>query len=292
MKIFVTGGSGHIGSAVVPLLQAAGHDVLGLARSDASAAALEGRGVDVLRADLADLDALRGAAAGSDGVVHLAFVHDFTDFDGAAATDRAAVEAMSSALVGTGRPFVCASGTPVIPGRVATEEDLPAVGGSLGARAETGRALLALADQGVRSSLVGLPRTVHDDHGNGGFAAGLAAMARRSGVSGYVGDGSARWPAVHVDDAAAAFVVALERAPGGSVLHAVGEEGVTLLDTATAIGRALDVPVRPVEPEQLGFLGSLAGIDQPASAALTRGRYGWEPGGRGLLESLAGLARA
>ncbi|QZN85192.1 SDR family oxidoreductase [Cellulomonas sp. C5510] len=292
MKIFVTGASGHIGSAVVPLLQAAGHEVLGLARSDASAAVLEARGVDVLRAGLADLDALRGAAAGSDGVVHLAFVHDFADFDGAVVTDRAAVEAMSSVLVGTGRPFVSAAGTPVVPGRVATEGDLPAVGGALGARAETGRALLALADQGVRSSLVGLPRTVHDDHGNGGFAAGLAAIARQAGVSGYVGDGSARWPAVHVDDAAAVFVLALEQAPGGSVLHAVGEEGVTLLDTATAIGRALDVPVESVEPERLGFLGALAGIDQPASAALTRERYGWEPTGLGLLASLAGLARA
>jgi nucleoside-diphosphate-sugar epimerase len=288
MKVFVTGASGLIGSAVVPELIAAGHQVLGLARSDASARTVEAAGAEVLRGDLDDLDALRTGATTSDGVVHLAFVHDFSDFAGAVRTDRAVIDAVGTALVGSGKPFVIASGTPVVPGRAATEDDDPQLPPPLGGRMDNARSLLALAEHGVRSSVVRLPRTVHADGGRGGFAGVLVQLARQSGVSGYVGDGAARWPAVHVDDAARLFGTALERADAGSVLHAVRDEGVSLLDTATAIGRSLDLPVQAVPAEALGFLGQLATVDQPASSVLTRQRFGWEPTGSGLLENFGG----
>ena len=288
MKVFVTGASGLIGSVVVPELIAAGHQVLGLARSDRSAAAVEAAGAEVLRGDLADLDALRAGATASDGVVHLAFVHDFSDFEGAVRTDRAVIDAVGAALVGSGKPFVIASGTPVVPGQVATEDDDPAFPPTVAGRMENARRLLALAGQGVRSVVVRLPRTVHADGGRGGFAGALVQIARQTGVSGYVGDGAARWPAVHVDDAARLFRIALDEVPAGGVLHAVRDEGVSLLDTATAIGRSLDVPVTSVDAEALGFLGQLAVVDQPASSALTRARYGWEPTGPSLLENFGG----
>nr|WP_245885249.1 SDR family oxidoreductase [Kineococcus rhizosphaerae] len=285
VQVFVTGASGLIGSAFVPELLAAGHQVLALARSDASAAVLAERGVEVLRGDLGDLDVLRAGARAADAVVHLAFQHDFTDFAGAVAVDRAAIDTLGAALAGTGRPFTIASGTPAVPGRAATEEDFPQVPPPLGGRMDNALATLALADRGVRSSIVRLPRTVHADGGRGGFAGLLVRTARRTGVSGYVADGSARWPAAHVGDVARLFLLALD-VPAGTTLHAVGDEGVSVLDTATAIGRGLDVPVQPVEAEALGFLGQLATLDQPASSALTRERFGWEPEGPSLLENL------
>lgn len=292
MKVFVTGASGFIGSFVVPDLIAAGHQVLGLARSDASAAAVEAAGAEVLRGDLDDLDGLRAGATESDAVVHLAFVHDFTDFAQAVHSDRQAIDAIGSVLVDSGKPFSIASGTPVLAGGVATEEDDPELPGPLGGRTHNARAVLALADRGVRSSVVRLPRTVHGEGGRGGFAGILVQLARGSGVSGYVGDGSSRWPAVHVHDTARLFRIALEQAAAGSVVHAVAEEGISVLDTATAIGRGLNVPVQAVAAEELGFLGQLATIDQPASSALTRERFGWTPTGPGLLEDLAGIAPA
>src|SRR5215470_10527249 len=198
MRVFVTGASGWIGSAVVPELIDAGHQVLGLARSDSSAAAIAAARAEVLRGDLDDLDALRAGAAGSDGVIHLAFIHDFTDFEASVGADRRAIEAMGAALEGSGKPLVIASGTPAMPGRVATERDEPAPGSPVAGRAENARAALGMAARGVRSSIVGLPRTVHGDGDRHGFIARLVGVARDHGVSGYVGDGSSRWPAVHV----------------------------------------------------------------------------------------------
>jgi nucleoside-diphosphate-sugar epimerase len=280
MRVFVTGASGWIGSAVVPELLGAGHQVLGLARSDDSAAAIAAAGGEVLRGDLDDLDTLRAGAAGSDGVIHLAFIHDFTDIEASVTADRRAIETMGGALEGSGKPLVIASGTPSVPGRVATERDEPAPGSPVAGRAANARAALGMAARGVRSSVVGLPRTVHGDGDRHGF------IARDTGVSGYVGDGSNRWPAVHVLDAAHLFRLAVEQAPAGSRLHAVGDEGVPILDIAEVISRHLNVPTASVPAGGLGFLGHVLSVDQPASATLTRELLGWRPVEPGLIEDM------
>ncbi|MEU3829021.1 NAD-dependent epimerase/dehydratase family protein [Streptomyces sp. SID486] len=294
MRIFVTGASGWIGSALVPDLIEAGHHVLGLARSDASADALAGAGAEVVRGTIDDLDVLRDAAAASDGVVHLAFKHEEAfggDFQGAGEADRRAVDAIGDALAGTGRPFVLASGLAgLTPGRVATERDRPATGGSpVAIRAVTAEAVLALASRGVRSSVVRLSPTCHGD-GDNGFMAALVAIAREKGVSGYVGDGANRWPAVHRLDAARLFRLAAEKAPAGSVLHGVAEEGVTIRDVAEVIGRHLGVPVASVAAEaaagHFGWLGGFIALDVAASSTLTRELLGWAPAGPGLLADL------
>jgi nucleoside-diphosphate-sugar epimerase len=286
MRVFVTGASGGIGSAVVPELIAAGHSVLGLARSDASAEAVVAAGADVLRGDLEDLDTLRAGAADVDGVVHLAFTHDFTDFESAIAAEGRAVAAFGAALEGSGKPLVIASGTPAAPGRVATEQDPMLVDGPAGGRGRNAQAVLDLADCGVRSAVVRLPRSVHIQGGQSGFASVLIGAARRIGVSGYVGDGTQRWPAVHRLDAARLFRLALEQAPAGSVLHAVADEGDAMRDIAAVIGRHLNVPTEPVPAETFGFLGAIFAIDQPASSALTRDRFGWQPTHPSLLTDL------
>jgi nucleoside-diphosphate-sugar epimerase len=286
MRVFVTGASGWIGSAVVPELLGAGHRVLGLARSDDSAAAIAAAGAEVLRGDLDDLDTLRAGAAGSDGVIHLAFIHDFSDFEASVTADRRAIETMGGALEGSGKPLVIASGTPALPGHVATERDESAPGSPVAGRMENGRAALGMAARGVRSSVVGLPRTVHGDGDRHGFIARLVGIARDTGVSGYVGDGSNRWPAVHVLDAAHLFRLAVERAPAGSRLHAVGDEGVPIRDIADVIGRHLNVPTASVPAGDLGFLGQVLSIDQPASATLTRELLGWRPVQPGLIEDM------
>ncbi|MET8284005.1 SDR family oxidoreductase [Streptomyces sp. NPDC051643] len=294
MRIFVTGASGWLGSAVVPELTGAGHQVVGLARSEASADALTAAGAEVVRGTIDDLDVLRDAAAGSDGVIHLAFKHDVAfagGFQGAAEADRRAVDALGDALAGTDRPFVLASGVVgLAPGRPATERDMPAVDGSpLSIRMATAQAVLALASRGVRSSVVRLSPTCHGD-GDNGFMATLVTIARAKGVSGYLGDGANRWPAVHRLDAARLFRLAVEKAPAGSVLHGVAEEGVAIRDVAEVIGRHLDVPVTAVAPEDaaghFAWLGAFLGHDSPASNTLTRELVGWEPIHPGLLEDL------
>ncbi len=300
MRVFVTGASGWIGSAVVPELIGAGHQVVGLARSEASAAALTAAGAEVQRGGLDDLDVLGSAAAASDGVIHLAFKHDlaFTgDFAGAAEADRRAIQTLGDALVGSERPFLIASGTlGLAPGRVATERDMPDLDpattrltGGPALRAANAQMTLALASRGVRSSVVRLPPTNHGD-GDNGFMATLVSIARDRGVSGYIGDGSNRWPAVHRLDSAHLFRLAVEDAPAGSALHAVADEGVPIRDIAAVIGRHLDIPVASIPPDDAGehftWLAGFLGLDSPASSALTRKLLGWRPVQPGLIADL------
>jgi nucleoside-diphosphate-sugar epimerase len=287
MRVFVTGASGWIGSAVVPELLGAGHTVVGLARSDASAAALEAAGAEALRGSLEDLDSLRKGAETADGVVHLAFIHDFSDYERSVGTDLRAVQTLGEALEGSGRPFVNTSGLAGFAlGRPATERDLVGVGAP---RAASERTALGFAERGVRSSVVRLAPSVHGE-GDSGFIAVLAGIAREKGVSGYVGDGGNRWPAVHRSDAARLFRLALEQAPAGSVLHGAGDEGIPIRQIAEVIGRKLDVPVLPVAPEDavqhFGWLGRFLSADIPASSALTQQLLGWRPVGPGLLDDL------
>jgi nucleoside-diphosphate-sugar epimerase len=286
MRIFVTGASGWIGSAVVPELISAGHQVVGLARSAESAAAVAAAGAEVLRGGLGDLDTLRAGAASSDGVIHLAFIHDFTDFEASVGADRRAIETMGAALDGSGKALVIASGTPALPGRVATEHDEVSPNSPVAARMVNAQVTLDLANRGVRSSVVGLPRTVHGDGDRHGFIARMVGAARENGVSGYVGDGSSRWPAVHVLDAAHLFRLAVEQAPAGSRLHAVGDEGVPTREIAEVIGRHLNLPTASVPAESFGFLGRILAIDQPATSTLTRELLGWRPVQPGLIEDL------
>ena len=295
MRVFVTGASGWIGSAVVPELVAAGHEVVGLARSRASAAVIAGAGAQVCQGTIDDLDVLREAAAASDGVIHLAFKHDLAfsgGFQDAADADRRAVETIGEVLVGSGRPFVLASGLlGLAPGRVATERDSPEAPPNGGVRTRMGTAelTLSLASRGVRSSVLRLPPTVHGD-GDNGFLAAIVGVARDKGVSGHLGDGSDRWPAAHRLDAAHLFRLALEDAPAGSVLHAVADEGVPIREVAEVVGRQLGIPVVAVDPEDagehFGWLGAYLAIDSPASSALTRERMGWRPVQPGLIEDL------
>jgi nucleoside-diphosphate-sugar epimerase len=296
MRIFVTGASGWIGRALVPDLIEAGHQVVGLARSEASAATLTAAGAEAIRGTVDDLDVLAGAAAASDGVIHLAFKHDIAfsgSFQEAAEADLRAVDALAEPLVGTDRPFVLASGLAGLkPGRVATEQDMPTVedGSAFSIRAATSLAVLDYASRGVRSSVVRLSPTCHGD-GDKGFMATLVATARAKGVSGYLGDGANRWPAVHRLDAARLFRLAVEKAPAGAVLHGVAEEGVAIRDVAEVIGRGLDVPVAPVAPDEAAghftWMSAFIGLDAPASNTLTRELLGWQPTGPGLLEDLA-----
>jgi nucleoside-diphosphate-sugar epimerase len=299
MRIFVTGASGWIGSAVVPELLAAGHEVVGLARSEGSAQRLEATGAAVQRGDLDDPDGLAKAAADSDGVIHLAFQHEVAfergDFATAGAVDRRAVEAMGEALAASDRPLVLAAGTlGLAVGRVATEDNgLVATdmtrANPAGLRMATALFALSLRGIGVRSSVLRFPPTVHGD-GDHGFMATFVGVARQKGVAGFVGDGANRWPAVHRSDAARLARLAVEMAPAGSVLHAVGDEGVPFRAIAEAMGRHLGVPAASVAPEQalehFGPLGLFAGLDSPASAAMTRELLRWEPTGPSLLEDL------
>jgi nucleoside-diphosphate-sugar epimerase len=287
MRVFVTGASGGIGSAVVPELISAGHEVLGLARSDASTAAIAAAGATPLRGDLGDLDSLRAGAEQTDGVIHLAFGNDFTNIQANVDQETLAVGTLADALEGSGKAFVLASGTPVYPGRASTENDSMPLDGPLGGRARNAQTVLDLAQREVRSATVRLPRSVHAGDGRYGFASMLIAAAQRTGVAGYVGDGSQRWPAVHRLDAARLFRLVLEQAEAGTVTHAVADEGDTMRSLAEAIGRRLGLPVEERPAESFGFLGTVFAIDQPASSAWTRKRFDWQPVHPSLLEDLA-----
>ncbi|WP_053847197.1 SDR family oxidoreductase [Streptomyces sp. NRRL B-24085] len=291
MRVFVTGGTGLIGSAVVAELLDHGHTVLALTRSDASAQAIEKAGAEPLRGALADLDTLRAGAARADGVIHLAFANDFSSPDALAksvAEESAALAALGEELVGSGRPFVTCSGTPHVPGRASTEADPLMTEGPVGGRGRAVSSVLGLASRGVRSSAVRLPRTVHNQ-GSGGFAGLLTGIARRTGVSGYPGDGTQRWPAVHALDAAVLFRLALEHAEAGTAWHAVADEGDQVRDIAAVIGRRLNLPVEPVPAETFGPLGQIFASDQPSSSAHTRQALGWEPKHPSLLEDLENI---
>ncbi|MEU8355512.1 SDR family oxidoreductase [Nonomuraea sp. NPDC048882] len=288
MRVFITGGTGLIGSAVVAELLGHGHTVLALARSDASARAAKEAGAEPLRGGLADLDVLRAGAAQADGVIHLAFANDFSGADAlvkAVAEESAALAALGEELVGSDRPLVAASGTPLAPGRASTEADPAMTEGPVGGRGRAVTAILDLAERGVRSTAVRLPRTVHNQ-GQGGFAGLLTGIARQAGVSGYLGDGTQRWPAVHALDAAVLFRLALETAPAGTAWHAVADEGDQVRDIAAVIGRRLGLPVESVPPETYGPLAPIFAADQPSSSAHTRQTLGWEPKHPSLLEDL------
>jgi len=294
MRVFVTGASGHIGSALVPELIKNGHEVVGLARSDRSAAVLKAAGAEAYRGDLDDLDGLRAAAAAADGVVHLAFKHEAMysgDHLSAVADDLKAIEAMGAALEGSGKPFVGTGGTLMlamsgIKGRAGTEQDVV----SGGPRVEAENTVTGFAGRGVRSSHIRLSPLVHSSLDHHGFAHLLVGIARDKGVSGYVGDGANRWPAVHTLDAARLYRLALESAPAGSRLHGVADEGVPFKEIAEVIGRRLNLPLKSVDPqdagEHFGFLGGFVGLDNWTSSALTRELLGWEPTHEGLIDDL------
>ncbi|GAA3330899.1 SDR family oxidoreductase [Curtobacterium albidum] len=296
MHVFVTGASGWIGSHTVDELLATGHTVTGLARSDASAAALESRGAAVLRGDLDDLDVLRRGAEGAEGVLHLANKHDWGNPAATNASERAAVETLGSALAGSDRPLVVASGLAgLAPGRPATEQDpSPFVGPDSMRGGSENRAFDFTAD-GVRSVSARFSPTTHGV-GDHGFIAAIVAAAVRTGVSGYLGEGTNRWAAVHVDDAARLVRLGLEDAPAGTRLHAVAETGVPTRDIAQAIGDALGLPVTSIDPadaeEHFGFIGRFFALEMSATADATRERFGWTPTGPTLLEDIAAGAYA
>jgi nucleoside-diphosphate-sugar epimerase len=278
MRIFVTGATGFIGSAVVSELMNAGHRVLGLARSDKGSASLAAAGAEVLRGSLEDLDSLRSGAANSDGVIHLAFIHDFLNYAAAAETDRRAIETLGTALAGSGRPLVVTSGTLLLQrhSSLATEKDESAP--TFPRKSE--KAGLALASRGVRASVVRLPPSVHGD-GDHGFVPRLFALAREKGVSAYVGDGLNHWPAVHRLDAARLYRLALEKGFAGGRYHGVADEGVLFRDIARVIGRHLNVPLVSKSSEEaadhFGWISHFASIDCPASSAQTQEQLGWRP---------------
>lgn len=292
MRVFITGASGHIGSAVVAELLGAGHQVVGLARSDSSAAALKSAEAEVHRGDLDDLDSLREAAAASDGVIHLAFESFAADMADSVATDLRAIDAIGAALKGSGKPFVSTNPTLTlsfaggITGRPATEEDvMPG-----GPRVDAENAVIALAKTAVRSSVVRLPPLVHSTLDQHGLLPGLIGIARAKGVSAYVGDGSNRWPAVHTLDAARLYRLAVENAAAGSRLHAVADDGVPFREIADVIARKLNVAAASIAPgdaaEHFSYLAPFVALDNPVSSERTRRWLAWQPTHPGLIEDL------
>ena len=292
MRVFLTGATGFIGSAIVPELLRAGHQVLGLARSDARAQALAATGAQVHRGDLEDLDSLRAGAAACDGVIHTAFIHDFSKFAENGQIDKRAIETMGAVLAGSGKPLVVSSGTGLVaPGRVATE-DMAADGEDLPRVSE--QTALAQVARGVRAMAIRLPPTVHGA-GDHGFVPHIVDVARSAGVSAYVGDGANRWPAVHRLAAARLYRLALEKGTAGARYHAVAEDGVATRAIAQTIGQRLHLPVVSKTPEEAGahfavhgmaFIGMLFSLDIAASSAWTQAELGWTPDGPSLLSDL------
>jgi nucleoside-diphosphate-sugar epimerase len=289
MRVFVTGATGFIGSRIVPELISAGHQVLGLARSDEGAQSLAATGAQVQRGDLEDLESLRSGAAASDAVIHTAFRHDWSRFAESCELDKRAIETIGAVLQGSSRPFIVTSGVGVAQGRAATEDDPPLSSPSLPRVSEA--TAVALMERGVHVSVMRLPQ-VHDTVKQG-LITPLIAVARAKGVSAYIGDGDNRWPAAHVADVAPLYRLALEKGSAGDRYHAVAEEGVALKDIATAIGRGLNVPVISISQKQaqehFGFLGFFAGRDARISSAKTRAKLGWNPTGPSLLTDLANM---
>jgi nucleoside-diphosphate-sugar epimerase len=290
MRIFLTGASGFIGSAITKELLKAGHQVLGLARSDASAQAIAAAGAEVHRGSLDDLESLERGAAASDGVIHTAFIHDFSKFKDNCETDRAAIEALGTPLAGTGRPLVITSGTALLQlGRPATEADRPGAGSDQIPRVASEEAAAVAAEKGVRVSVVRLPPTVHGQ-GDHGFVPMLIGLARQKGVSAYVGEGSNRWSTVHRLDAARLFVLAAEKAAKNAIYHGVGEEGVATREIAEAIGRHLNLPVVSKSggevADHFGWIGGFFSYDVPASSVETQKQLGWKPTQPGLIADL------
>jgi nucleoside-diphosphate-sugar epimerase len=281
MRVFVTGATGFIGSAIVKELIGAGHQVLGLARSDSAASALTAAGAEVHRGDLEDLDSLRSGAKESDGVIHAGFIHDFARFKEVCEIDRLAIEAIGAALAGSDRPFIVTSGTALVsPGSLATEDIIPAPHSSSFPRASE-EAADAVASLGVRSSVLRLSPSVHGEGDHHGFVPMLIKIAREKGVSAYIGEGLNQWNAVHRLDAAHLFRLALEHAKAGTRFHAVAEEGIDFKAIAESIGKHLNIPVISVSPEKaaehFGWFAGFAGIDCPASSKITQESLNWHP---------------
>lgn len=296
MRVFLTGATGFVGSAVVRELLDAGHRVVGLARSESAARALAAAGAEAHPGDLADLDALRAGASAADAAIHLGFVHDFANFGASCETDRRAILALGAALAGSDRPLLVTSAIGILPsGHLVTEDSRPAQGPAAHPRAATERAAEAAAAAGARVSLVRLPPSVHGA-GDHGFVPTLIRLARDRGVAAYVGGGRNRWPAVHRDDAARLFRLALEAGRGGARYHAVAEEGVAFRDIAAAIGRGLDLPTLSKDgadaEAHFGWFARFAALDVLASSRRTRDALGWRPTGPTLLDDLPGYFAA
>ena len=290
MRVFVTGASGFIGQVVVRELLAAGHQVLGLVRSDKTAELVAGLGAEVHRGSLEDVESLKKGAAASDGVIHLAFIHDFSDYEGGCHADQRAIEAMGSVLAGSNRPLIITSGTLLLPpGRLATEDDFSDPNGAFAIRGRSETLALSLMSEGVRASVVRLAPIVHGD-GDPNFVPNLISTARKSGVSAYIGDGLPRWPAVHREDAVHLYLLALEKGSAGAVYHGVAEEGVQIKEIAAIIGEQLDLPVvsKSVEEaaEHFGWISSLLVWDNPTSSKKTREQLGWNPTRLSLISDL------